>query len=439
MRDLTSRLRSIVRQDHGGGARQSSARELTYVPDLPAVRDLHEAAAILGGSLHDDGYIVIDRVWPDYVSHGRWPVERYRLTPDAPVTMFDARLRDVSDWARRVVFFDIETTGLSGGAGTVAFLAGCGWFEDDGFRVRQFFLAGPAAERAMLRALGKVFDGASLVVTYNGRTFDVPLMETRWAFHRASAPTDELAHFDMLPPARRLWGPVERATASTMLFDGGDDARSCSLSSLERSVLGFHRLDDVGGMEIPVRYFHFIRTNDAAAIAGVIEHNQHDIVSLAAVTAQALWLAQEGPDACREPREQIGLGRVYEQAGDVERAVTAYERAAAGMDRAVRRHALARLAVLLRRSARHAESAAAWQGVLELADGRRALSPLERRAMEALAIHHEHRARDLRTARRYAERLSSVVDGQRRHDVQHRLGRLDRKLSRAPGLNWDAD
>ena len=108
------------------------------------------------------------------------------------------------------MFFDLETTGLSGGAGTLAFLAGCGWFEGEAFRVRQFFLSSPVGRaRDAAPRSAQIFDEASLLVTFNGRTFDVPLMETRWAFHRTAAPTDDLPHFDMLPPARRLWGRRE--------------------------------------------------------------------------------------------------------------------------------------------------------------------------------------------------------------------------------------
>lgn len=430
MRDLTSRLRSIVRQDHGGTASPPAARrELTYVPDLPGVPDVDLAARALGGEVERGsagGVVAIDHVWDGDQWHGRRRVDSYRLESDAPLALFDRRLAGHDGWARQVVFFDTETTGLSGGAGTVAFLAGCGWFDADGFRVRQFFLAGPAGERALLESLTRIFDKASLLVTYNGRTFDVPLMETRWAFHRSSAATDEIAHFDMLPGARRLWGRPERRT-SIHLF-GGDDERSCSLSAIERSVLGFHRVNDVPGLEIPARYFHFIRTGNASAIAGVLEHNRHDLLSLAAVTSHALWLAREGPEACREPGEQAGLGRLYEQAGDPARAMRAYEMAAAGGDRLVRRHALARLAVLLRRDARHEDAAAAWQGVLDLSDRRSGLTPIDRRAAEALAIHHEHRAGDLRKARQYAEALRTETSGRKREQILHRLGRLERKL-----------
>jgi len=437
MRDLTSRLRSIVRQDHGGSA-PAPRRELTYIPDLPGVSDVDAAAAALGGDVQRGsrgGVVAIDYVWDGDHWHGRRQVSSYQLELDAPLALFDRRLAGHDGWARRVVFFDTETTGLSGGAGTVAFLAGCGWFEDDTFRVRQFFLAGPAGERALLEALSRIFDEASLLVTYNGRTFDVPLMETRWAFHRSSAATDELAHFDMLPGARRLWGRPERRTSVSPF--SGDEERSCSLSALERSVLGFHRLHDVPGMEIPTRYFHFIRTGNAAAIAGVLEHNRHDLLSLAAVTSHAFWLAREGPEACRDAGEQAGLGRLYEQAGDTARAMRAYELAADGGDRLVRRHALARLAVLLRREARHDDAAAAWQGVLDLSDRRFGLSSIDRRAAEALAIHHEHRARDLRKARQYAEALRTETNGRKREQILHRLGRLERKLTLTNRLEWD--
>ena len=434
MQDLTSRLRRIVRQETG------APRSLTYVPDLPVARDPEEVAQRLDGKVigrRGSTCVEIDRVWDDDHFHGRRRLSSYRIEPAAPLDLFDRRAGALDGWADRVVFFDIETTGLSGGAGTLAFLVGCGWFEEGGFRVRQFFLNGPGGERAMLEALTAVFDAASLVVTYNGKSFDVPLMETRWAFHRTSTPTDDLPHFDMLPPARRLWG---RRSAA----DHDVPREGCSLSTLERTVLGFQRRNDVPGFEIPTRYFHFLRTGDPAVVAGVLDHNRHDLLSLAAVMSQALWLAQEGPDACREGREQLGLGRLYERAGEAERARRSYERATDADEPDVRCDALARLAVLHRRAGAFEESAAAWQGVLDGLGDRGAVgSPLGRRAAEALAIHHEHRARNLPAARRYAESLRKDASGRFRQDVSHRIDRIDRKLRQKNDgatnrLNWDA-
>lgn len=429
MRDLTTRLREIVRRNPTPAP---PVRELTYVPDLAAQGSdsVGEAASRLGGRLHTAGSsscVVLDRRWDADDWHGKRRVSSYVLDRDAPVGLFDARATVHPEWSRRVVFFDIETTGLSGGAGTLAFLAGCGWFEDGDFVLRQFFLVGPGGEPALLDALNGVFRAASLLVTYNGRSFDVPTMDTRWAFHRTETPTDGMAHFDMLPPARKLWGRRE------------DFDTSCSLSSLERAVLGVHRVNDVPGLEIPTRYFRFLRTGNPSVIDGVIEHNRYDILSLAALTAHALFLAREGPDACREPSEQWGLGRVYEHAGDVDRATYAYGLAAASGGSDVRRHALSRLAVLLRRQDRHAEAATAWQEVLELAAGDGILTPLARRAALALAIHHEHRARDYDTAKVYADALRAESAGRLRQQAESRVSRLKRKMKvkSANGRLWD--
>ena len=152
----------------------------------------------------------------------------------------------------------------------------------------------------------------------------------------------------MLPAARRLWGGT---------------AEGCALAALERSVLRVHRLNDVPGLEIPSRYFQFLRTGDPSVIEGVLEHNRHDVMSTAAVMAHALRLAADGPEACETAREQLGLARVYESAGDAARAEQAYGLAAASDDPEIAAPALARLAGLLRRQSRFQESAAAWQHV----------------------------------------------------------------------------
>jgi uncharacterized protein len=416
MRDLASRLREIVRQPVTG-----PRRELTYVSEIEAPRaDPAGLASILGGVLREasgGSCVVIDRTWEPEAWHGRRRIDAYVIESAAPLALFAPRLAAVGDSLSRTVFFDIETTGLSGGAGTLPLLAGCGWFEDGRFVVRQFFLAGPAGERALLEGLTEVFETAALLVTYNGRTFDVPVMETRWAFHRRSDPLLELPHLDMLPIARRLWGQGALA--------------SCTLSALERAVLRFHRVGDVPGLEIPSRYFQFLRTGDVSVIAGVLEHNRHDILSLAAVTGHAFRLAAEGPDVCEEAGEQLGLGHLYERAGNIERAEHAYALASVSEDEAVAADALGRLAVLLRRQARYQEAAAAWMGVLSLSQDRSPDGSLERRAVEALAIHHEHRVRDLDAARRYAEALGRGASGRRATEAQRRLDRLQRKMRKS--------
>lgn len=218
------------------------------------------------------------------------------------------------------------------------------------------------------------------------------------------------------------------------------ETEGCSLSALERRILGFHRHADVPGFEIPARYFQFLRTGDPSVIEGVLEHNRHDLVSLAAVMSHALWLVDEGPMVCLDPAERVALGRIYERAGRDEDARAAFEMAVEAPDAEVQRQALGRLALMHRRATRHNDAARCWQGILDLVPrGRRQLTSLERQAVEALAIHHEHRAHDLERARTYAEALGATVSGKQKDETERRLRRLAKKISHdaAPPLSYE--
>src|SRR5216684_4811339 len=158
------------------------------------------------------------------------------------------------------VFFDLETTGLSGGAGTYAFLVGCGRFGGDGaFLTQQYVLAAFGDERAMLETVARELARAEALVSFNGRSFDAPLLETRYLYHRLDWSVARLPHIDVLHAARRFWGATPR--------EMGNDGGSCSLVTLEQQVLGMRRPRDFSGFEIPGRYFHFVRSGDALPLA----------------------------------------------------------------------------------------------------------------------------------------------------------------------------
>jgi hypothetical protein len=339
----------------------------------------------------------------------------------------------------RTIFIDLETTGLSGGAGTVAFLVGCGYFDLGAFQVRQFLLTSFTSERALLAAVAEFFSGADLIVTYNGKTFDVPMMETRWLFHRLEMPLDGVPHFDMLHPARRLW--KMRAAAAGDAEDIG-----CRLTTLERTLFNVTRVGDVPGLEIPGRFFTFLRSGDPRPLEPVLEHNRLDLVSLAAVMARAVRLAREGHTACRDAAEALALGRVFERAGTddrfharahaLARAEQCYTCALESRAAEVKGEALYRLGIRHRRERRFTEAAAIWREVIELTEPRgiRRIGPLgelRRFATEALAIHHEHREGDLTGARELALFGLQEAAGRRADGMRHRLARLDRKISRA--------
>jgi hypothetical protein len=320
-----------------------------------------------------------------------------------------------------MLFLDVETTGLAGGAGTYAFLIGCGWFDEATFRVRQLFLSSYAAERLLLEAVAAHARDAGVLVTFNGKSFDLPLIETRFVLHRLEPPFAAAAHVDMLHPARSLWRPDETGLPA---------GTSCRLGTLEETLLGHVRDDDVGGFEIPSRYFHYVRSGDARPLCAVFEHNRLDILALAMLAARAAQLLEEGPVAAKSAREALGLGRIYESRGLICDARACYARAAEmPADTVTRAEALRCGAVLARRERRYHEAATAWRALLDLP---RSPAHLAREATEALAVHHEHRARDFEAARRFAiQTLQFNITRSRTEAVQHRLARLDRKLERA--------
>ena len=447
--DLTSRLRAIVRPANGGansGANSGNdattsggSRELTYEPagGFESTINLARVGEILGGRTVETTFgdcLVIDRRYESDRWYGSVAIGDCDLGDNEALRLLDPSLS--ASGPSRTIFIDLETTGLSGGAGTVAFLVGCGYFDLGAFQVRQFLLTSFAGERALLAAVADFFDATDLIVSYNGKTFDVPVMEMRWTFHRMSAPLDGVPHFDMLHPARRLWSGREPGRR-------GVDEGGCRLSTLERVLFDVTRVGDVGGFEIPSRFFRFLRSGDPRPLEPVLEHNRQDLVSLAAVTAHAARLALEGAGACRDSAEALALGRVYERAGKLDRADACYARASEADSALVAAEACYRRGLRCRRDRRFEDAAACWRRILDLTSTRAAarkseLSALREFAAEALAIHHEHRVRDLDTARELArfalEEVGIEERRQRRADgIRHRLARLDRKIARTSG------
>jgi uncharacterized protein len=365
-----------------------------------------DAAEILGGEWRESRgrkFLIVDRKYSPGYRHGRVSVADC-LPPWA-------RFELLGGTNGQTLFLDLETTGLAGGAGTYAFLVGCGWFDGGVFRLRQFFLADFGAERALLEAFGELTGNLACVVTYNGKTFDLPLLETRFSLQRMPTPFAEVAHVDMLHPARRMWRHEEV---------------ECRLTYLEQALCGHERESDVPGFEIPSRYFQYVRSGDARPLQAVLEHNRLDIVSLAMLTARAAQLLEDGPSAAMAGREAFGLGRLYERAGLIDDALAAYRRASGAVAGTTRVEALRATAIMLRRLRRYEEAAGTWRDLLAAPECSPAYA---REASEALAVHHEHRARDLEVARNFAaQSLSLQGTTARQQATRHRLARLDRKL-----------
>jgi uncharacterized protein YprB with RNaseH-like and TPR domain len=398
---IADRLRGIVRPGGLAEAREHTPRA-----------EAGDPAAILDGDWRQSGshrFLVVDRSYAPGHRHGSICIAD-SLPPEEGWSRLN--LLAGATCGGNLLFLDLETTGLAGGAGSYAFLVGCGWFDRGRFHVRQFLLSSFAAERALLEAVNELAGTVDALVTYNGKSFDLPLIETRYALSRLPTPLTGLPHVDMLHHARRLW-------------HGHDDGHR--LSSLESTLLGHDREGDVPGFEIPSRYFHYVRTGDARPLDAVLEHNRRDLLSLALLTARAAQLLDDGVAATTTAREALGIGRLYERSGMTADALACYARAV-DMGPGVYAEALYAHATLLRRLRRYDVAAQAWQRLLDLGD----CSPrLQREAAEALAVHHEHRLRSLMSARHLAmQSLQSDLTTARRQATEYRLARLDRKLAR---------
>ncbi len=318
----------------------------------------------------------------------------------------------------QLVFLDTETTGLAGGAGTLVFLVGVGTFVENGFRLRQYFLRDPAEEASLLHALQEDLEAAGGFVTFNGRAFDIPLLEIRYVMGlRRQWSLSKVPHFDLLFPARRLW--------RRLLPD-------CTLATLEREVCSVERTDeDVPGSEIPALYLDYLRTGDAGQMRRVVYHNEVDVLSLVTLAKQIL--GRHSPDDLTSltAAEALAVARWHQEAGRSEWADQAYSQARARSEHSIRLEVLRYQTIHLKREGRHEEAVDAWRTWSEL-------TPDDPRPSIELAKYYEWKVQDLEEALKWAKSalvsLTHWSAGWRRDQaweaIQHRLERLARKLDK---------
>ena len=363
----------------------------------------------------------------EYLSVRCWCAQPPRYSPELPalkLLMPEApeAIADPGQW----LFLDTETTGLAGGSGTYAFLVGIGWWEDGGLEIEQFFLREYSEERALLVALQERIAEHRVLVTFNGKSFDWPLLETRYRMSRRISVPTVRAHLDFLHPARNLW----------RLRLG-----SVRLSELERHVLGWDRGADLLSGLIPQIYFDFLRGGPPERLVPVLNHNQMDLRGLAALSSRILSLLGDVENLGQDGLELFGISRICEKRGQHTRARKLYEKSLASFlptetDRAARR-SLARLA---KREGNFELACELWKDAL--GNSRQGYE-----AYEQLAIYYEHKARDSEQAQqivrqalnelRCAYQVGDLTPGAYREfkaRFDRRMERLERK-SRKPLLD----
>jgi len=350
--------------------------------------------------------------------HGRIPID---LLFETPASVFSLVGKDSTlaglDFSK-TVFLDTETTGLAGGTGTVAFLIGLGIFTENGFCIEQFFMRDYNEERAVLTALQERLQPFRFLVSYNGKGYDLNLLSTRFTLARMDNPAEDFPHLDLLHSARRLW--------KRRLGD-------CSLGSIERSVLGFVREDDVPSFIIPNLYFEYLRTRNAEKLAPVFRHNQMDILALAALAGLSGRIHHRPADHLDHPLDFISLGRAMEKLFRLEEAAACFRKA---LDHPLepdeKEEALLRLGSVWKRMGAWDKAVQVWEYIVEHAS-------FSTFPYEELAKYHEHRAGDFQKAswwtQRALDRIGVIGElnpdlfmDEDKRDLEIRLNRLKRKM-----------
>jgi len=334
-----------------------------------------------------------------------------------------AALSDPTKW----LFLDTETTGLSGGTGTYAFLIGLAWWDSGGLQVEQLFMRDFHEEHSILHELSSRLAERPVLVTFNGKSFDWPLLENRFTMTRAIKTPKLAAHLDLLHPSRSLW----------KLRLG-----SVRLVELERHVLdaprlGWHRDEDVLSAMIPQHYFAYIRGGPAEPLAAVIRHNQMDLRGLAAILAriEGLLTAAGRADEGVESLDLFGLSRFLNKRGERDRAHSACSQALdLGLPAQHRPRARRELAQHAKRRGDHDYAVSLWQelaaeaaGASEEADVIDAIH-----ACEQLAMYHERRTKDFDRATEFLclalAKVKRLRASSRSLYVTPRFARIEEKL-----------
>jgi uncharacterized protein len=348
--------------------------------------------------------------FPPHHRYGEMALGDILSIPTYPAHLLskDERLKELD--FRKALFLDTETTGLSGGTGTFAFMVGLGFFQEDQFLITQFFMRDYSEERASLSLLKNLIDSFQFLVTFNGRQYDIPLLETRFILSRKASKIREMPNFDLLYPSRRIWkGAYE----------------NCRLVTLESQLLGVERTDDIPSEWIPYLYFEYIQTGDASKIQQVFYHNRMDILSMVALAGR-IHLVYHDPQAARPRKgiEHFALGRLFWEHGQREKAIPCFEIALKRSDDDLSWEVMKWLSRAFKKTGQGEKARSLCEEMMSWPCKKDAFPYIE------LAKYHEHRLKDWNKAMAYVdEALDSIPPHQQKEIelLQHRRQRLEQK------------
>ncbi len=352
-----------------------------------------------------------EETFPPDFQYGEMTLAEIHEIPTYPAHLLlrDERLKDLD--FRKALFLDTETTGLSGGTGTFAFMVGLGFFQGDGFVVQQLFMRDHSEEKASLSLLQDVLNSYQFLVTFNGKHYDIPLLETRMILSRKRPRIREMPNFDLLYPSRKIWkGAYE----------------NCRLVTLESKLLGMEREGDIPSEWIPSLYFEYLQTGDARKIHRVFYHNRMDILTLVALAAR-IHLTYHDPRAARPSKgiEHFSLGKLFWDHGEREKAIPCFEVALKRCDDELAWDVMKWLSMAFKRTGKIEQARSLWDEMMSWPHQKDSYPYIE------MAKDYEHRLKEFEKAMDYVDRALALVPSSREGEVTLLLRRKERLLKKS--------
>ncbi|RMD94343.1 MAG: hypothetical protein D6814_14670 [Calditrichaeota bacterium] len=393
-------------------------------PVAPQATGVEALAAQLGGEIMNTGHgpwIHVVRQLPLQTRHGPMPLDRIFAIENAILRLIAKNQISERYDLRQALFIDTETTGLAGGAGTYVFLIGAGYVQGEHFVVEQMFLPQLGAEAAMLAHFETLLSAHQGLVSFNGKSYDVPLLTNRFIQQRMSPFVGMHEHLDLLHIARRLFA---------------NDFGDCSLGTLERQVLQVQRNGDIPGAEIPRIYMDYLRYGEADLLPAVLYHNRMDIVSMVALVIHLVEMARLAQQPNAEPVQAARVAKLHMAVRAPQRAAHIFENILSSPtlrgDEEI--EFLLHYARTQKKLRQYPLALQAWQQIIE--KNTFCLEPFVE-----LAKFHEHQDKDFARALQYTERALRAVETklqlastrallQDHKALLHRRNRLLQKLRR---------
>lgn len=337
-------------------------------------------------------YLKTTETYPLHYKHGLYEIKKFFLQLESDVL---ATIANSDDWEtneeiiNNILFIDTETTGLMGGTGTVAFLIGIGYFNNEEFVVEQYLMRDYDEETAMLIDIKEILKRHNIVVSFNGKSFDLPLIQTRLILNRLKNTGFNL-HVDLLHSARRLWSFLD----------------SCSLNSLEENILSYERIDDIPGHLIPEIYFEFLDNKDLKKLVPILEHNRYDILSLVTLFTHLKEIHLDNIDNLN-PHELYQMGRIKEKNKNYESCINYLEKSIKDTEQKFLEYkAMKKLSWQYKRVDRYEEAVKIWQEMIKK-------STLDTFPFVEMAKFFEHREKDYEKALFYTNQAIELLSKNR--------------------------